>query len=99
MMTQPEEIRAAFRAGYDPGDSYACVMAAWFDICEALTRRGYEVPPEWQFRPGSLGVPDLDDESSIFAHDIAGADPVLLVDFGNVLRRWSHLLDAAGRSY
>lgn len=95
-----QEIRQSFLYGFDPGDSWACVMGAWFDVADEIERQGGGHPDAWRYRPGACGPPELnEDEATWFALEIAGADLDALAAFGNVLERWSRMLRHAGRDY
>jgi len=33
-------------------------LTHWFAICEVLSVNGYEIPEQWEFRPGAIRVED-----------------------------------------
>lgn len=41
-------------------DPFGAALGLAFDICETLTARGADIPPEWEYQPG-LGA--IDDDS------------------------------------
>jgi len=88
---QAADIRTEFRLRYDPHDGWGCVIGAFFEVAETLYAWGEDVPAEWEFRPG-LGEPEA-------AEWLDGFDADTLVDFGNVLDRWSDMLRARGDDY
>ena len=88
---QAAEIRSEFRLGYDSYDKWGSVLMAFFNVAETLDAWGEDVPAEWEFSPG-LGEPEA-------AEWLDGFDADTLVDFGNVLNRWSNLLRSRGDDY
>lgn len=87
----------------DDGDSWGTCMMHWFGI--ANTIHGYigETPAEWRYRPGLFVNDVLTDEWPDREYAEAYRDERLSVEqllyAGNVLERWSRMLDRAGRSY
>lgn len=78
------------------GDPWGVVMGHWFDVAAELWWRG-EVPASWGYRPGAVGDPRETD--SPFADFIREVPSESLVEFGNVLDRYSRMLRAAGKDY
>lgn len=87
------------------GDTWGASMGALFGICDALRVAGEDIPASWQYRPG-MGAsdelsPDEDYEAIVITEAVdAGAltwDDVRRA--GDVLNRYTHILERAGRSY
>ena len=104
--TNVNPVLEAFRDSYDKYDAWGSALNALFDIAECLHRNGAEVPGHWEFTPSPFVVVDteLDAESeSFFAAQI---DLLMrqghysnLVHAGNVLERFTHILELEGHSY
>lgn len=94
----------------DSYDAWGSALEAHFQICYTLTRGGVEVPEAWDFHPGMF-VPEDDDndpenedgEGSLLGWEL---DLLLreghvrnLIEAGNILGRYTALLELAGHSY
>lgn len=98
----------------DPGDKWGCAMGTYFALADVLYVAGDLVPVAWKYRPGLTvqGYKGLDDMAecagSELSYDsehiaallVAGeiTEPDLL-QAGNVLSRYTALLDKTGLSY
>jgi len=103
-------IRADLRATWDNGDAWGSCVGAHFSIADVLYVIGEDIPDEWQYRQpntttrvrdaiynednGDWLAADL--LESYYTNLITGDD---LRHTGNVLSRYSDMLNAAGRSY
>ena len=96
MMTA-EQMKSALRMDDLRGDPWGTAMGAFFDVAEELDRQGEAVPDGWRYRPGVCGPPDYPE--SYFGQEISGSHPGELTKFGNLLYRYTAMLDHAGRSY
>lgn len=72
---------------WDHGDPWGSTMTLWFECAEELTRRGEDVPEEWDYRAG-LGIGETVSEYA----GIPTASVAWLRYAGNSARELSHLL-------
>ena len=74
-----------------------------FAVCEVLYANGEDIPDEWQYRPGmGQGDTDPEDYYAVWMNDVLESGEVTSDDirhFGNVLIRYTRIMDTAGRSY
>jgi hypothetical protein len=101
-MTMHETIRSLIR-DCDSGDRWGGAMLARFSIADALHREGGEVPHEWQYGAGAGNgeVEPGDYFAEELGHAINAGNVALddLTHAGNVLARYTGILDRAGHSY
>lgn len=89
---------------FDGYDVYGWCMGWWFPVAECLYRHGEYVPDAWRFRAG-IGVGDPIDPDDCTYEELSAealyshAGPDALRYWGDVLARYSHWCDLAGRSY
>lgn len=79
---------------YDP---WGVVMGAWFECAGRMNRRGINIPPEWNYRPGAGG--DGTDKDSYWYSLFARCGNKQLLAIGTYLHRLSNILEKAGKSY
>jgi hypothetical protein len=97
MKLQYKELMSAYR-NQGSCDDWAESMSAFFAVATEAFLRGLDVPTHWQFRPApGLKKHDKDDW---FAVEItAHATDEALIRFGNLMERYTRLLDRHGKSY
>jgi len=86
-----EEFKLATDWRYDPWGS---AMAVLFDLAEYLYMQD-TVPEAWGFRPGAGEIVPEGYWLPIFN----ASDPAMLIEFGNVLNRYTDKLRSAGKNY
>ena len=96
-------LRAMFTESDHKYDPWGEGMMLMFAVCDVLYANGEGVPDEWEFRPGlGGGAIDPDNYLATWMNEtyttrgVTGDD---LVHFGNVLARYTRIMDTAGRSY
>jgi len=88
-----EEFKLAEDWRYDPWGS---AMGVLFDLAEYLYVRDM-VPEAWEFRPGAGKiVPEVE---SYWYPLFSASDPATLIEFGNILNRYTAKLRSAGQDY
>jgi len=91
------DLKFDFNLAHD-GDSWGHAMSWFFDIATELDDRGEDTPHHWQFRRGAGGRgttwEGLDER-----YTIARASNEALIQFGNLLCRYTDLLKRKGESY
>lgn len=98
-------IRDVIKMDFAPGDAWASAMGAWFAIAGVLTIEGESVPASWQYRPSPLQTEEHERDGSWLADyffDAYRAGDINADDLrhaGDVLMRYSSMLETAGRSY
>lgn len=103
-------IRAELRNDWDNGDAWGSAMSSWHSIADVLYIAGESIPNDWAYHnpwPPAHVVHRIYDEDNgdWLAADLREAYYTNLVTAddlrhaGNVLARYSNILDAAGRSY
>lgn len=84
-------------------DPWGSALRLTFSLCDVLWENGEWIPGEWEFRP-SLGGSFIEDEdrdavdmnAAYESGEVTGDE---LRHFGNVLVRYTRIMDTAGRSY
>lgn len=79
----------------ESGDAWGDCMGAWFAVAAELYVRG-SVPENWRFRPGSSDPREPDD---CWTDELVIHSDDDLIEFGNVLCRYSRMLRNAGHDY
>jgi hypothetical protein len=90
------ELKNELMMSWDSHDRWGSAMSLFFDVAEELHRRHGDTPDSWQFRPGALGVGEPE---TYEAEIMTCADTPDLLRLGNVLYRYTGMLDRAGESY
>lgn len=110
MARNTNPVMDVIRENFDGGDPWGSAIEAHFQICYTLTRYGAPVPADWEFRMGAF-EPEEDDndpENEDGDGSYLGWELDLLmrqghmsnlIDAGNVLKRYLHILEMAGYSY
>ena len=95
-----------FRISHDSFDVWGDALNWHFGICDYMTAYGYPIPQEWEFQAGmGWGVPEpgenyvFDFLEEILEDNEHHERIEILVNAGNILGRYSAMLDAAGLSY
>ena len=91
-----ENLKAAFRLAND-GDAWGTSMGALFSVCFELHHRGDDIPDAWEFKPSPLSG-DLRDDS-FWTPELENRGTPALLEFGELLHRYTGMLRAAGRDY
>lgn len=103
MAINTNPVMDSFRDYFDSFDPYGSSVSAMFDICECLARNSVEVPEDWGFKEGAAGVPELDENSSIFAEELQtmleNGHVRNIIDAGIVLKRYINMCKLAGLEY
>lgn len=96
-------LRAMFTESDHKYDPWGSGIQLMFAVCDVMFANGVPVPYEWEFKPGwGQGDIDPDDylaawmDDELEAGNVTGED---LIHFGNVLGRYTRIMDTAGRSY
>lgn len=96
-------LRAMFTESDHKYDPWGSALRLTFSVCDVLGLNGEPIPHEWGFHPG-LGGPaiepgDFDAEwmNEVYETEEVNGDD--LRHFGNVLVRYTRIMDTAGRSY
>lgn len=88
---------------FDPSDPWGSALNAQFDIAECLFRYGAYIPENWEFSPGLGAGQELGEDASWFAIELdllmRQGHVTNIRDAGNVLKRYVHICELAGRSY
>lgn len=92
------DLKTQLMMGFDPGDRWGSAMGMFFDVTEELDRRGADIPPAWGYRCGALGVGEPETYDAEVITELNPDDEDLL-RLGNVLHRYTGMLDRAGHSY
>ena len=90
------DMKFELMMGWDSGDRWGSAMGLFFDVAEELDRRDEDIPAEWGYRAGALGVGDPE---SFEAEILTDADSDDILRLGRVLHRYTGMLDRAGHSY
>lgn len=90
------EMKFELMMGFDPGDRWGSSMGMFFDVCDELKRRDEDIPGEWGYRAGALGVGDPE---TYEAEILAECDTDDITRLGYVLNRYTEKLRTAGESY
>ena len=98
MTYSKKDLKQLLREDDLPGDPWGVVMTAWFDVANELHFRDADIPGAWEFKPSPCEG-DLREESSAFYEHCLNCDDDVLVEFGNLLQRYSEKLEQAGESY
>lgn len=84
---------------HDKTDPWGSAMAAYFDVCNELERRGEEVPAIHGYRCSPM-EPEDPDEYCVPEMSLEWAtDPHVLRRFAECMRRYTEMLRKAGLSY
>lgn len=83
-----------FRDKYDPWGS---AMDVFFPIASELYMRGVDIPSQWGYAPGLTDDPR--DPENYYTDLIINESDNDLLEFGNLLHRYTNYLDRAGCSY
>lgn len=88
----------------DAGDAWGSTMSLLFGIADALTHADETVPSAWEYRhaPGCDALSPDEDYDAIAITAAIDSRRVSWEDArhaGDVLNRYSHVLERAGRSY
>lgn len=78
-------------------DEWGHAMSAWFDVAAEAFHRCLDIPSHWEYRPSPCNDPrDLD---SWFARVAVDASDDELIKFGNLMERYTRILQRAGKDY
>lgn len=88
-------LRALLREQDYRYDPWGVCMEMLFTIAEVLHFERYGTPEHWEYNPGAASAP----EGGYLADGIASQETQTLIDFGNILFRWTRALKSAGRDY
>lgn len=86
-----------YKETHDTYDPWGAAIVAFFGVAAELCHRGESTPAHWQYSPG-MGDDPREPEDYLF-EDFEQADTEDLIQFGNVLERYTRNLDRTGKSY
>lgn len=107
-------LQAMYRKDFDPswtdgdgnpmGDPWGTAMSLWFDICDWLTVQGVSVPAHWEYRPSPFLPHSIEEHKATWESEVPPSafeetSTEELIHMGNVLERYTRMLDKAGHSY
>ena len=93
-----DALKAEFRMDNCSDDPWSTAMSWHFALCDWLHfRTDEEVPPEWRYRPGA--ATDIQEDDDWRHGAFMAEDTGTLIDFGNLLDRYTDKLRLAGRDY
>ena len=101
MAVNKREALASVREDDIKYDPWGTCMMHWFGISETLYWETGEVPADWEYSPGMAGEPSDEPPGTDYAEALKSGRLTVadLTYAGNVLSRWSHVLERAGRDY
>lgn len=104
-------LDAVDRSDFDPnwtdsegrkmGDPWGNAMSLWFSVADYIWfETEYMTPAHWEYRAGAGrgGLDDLEEYDPWLYNALASAEIETLIRTGNVLERYTRMLDNAGRS-
>lgn len=91
-----KEFKELLRMDDLSGDPWGTSVGAWF-ICASHLYEIGDCPAEWQYRPGSMG--NHIDTDSAYYEMFSEMSAEQLEEIGQLLWRYSELLERHGRDY
>jgi hypothetical protein len=99
-MTSFKALKQDLYIGFDRGDAWGSAMNIFFGVANELHFRDPEiVPAHWQYVPPGRRCEDPRDTDDYYYDDLAAAKTDDLIRFGNLMERYTRILDKAGESY
>lgn len=92
-----KEFKQEYHTFTDKYDKWGECMDALFEVAAHLFYRGAEIPNHWQYSPGLGGDPK--EEENYWYELFEETDSETLTEIGNILERYSQILDGKGLSY
>lgn len=103
MSANTNPVMDCFKNSFDSFDPYGSAVSGMFDICECLARNSVEIPEDWGFKEGAAGVPELGEDTSLFAEELQvmleNGHVRNIIDAGIVLKRYINICKLAGLEY
>ena len=90
-------IKDIYMETHDDYDKWGSAMGGFFAVACELSHRGADVPTSWGFRPAP--TEDCREHDDYLFEPCEQASTADLTHFGNILHRYTHILDSAGESY
>ncbi len=90
-------LKALFKESFDRGDKWGSSLTAWFTVANEISYRDECTPNAWQYSPAMADDPRESDD--YLYEECTQADLADLIQFGDVLERYTRNLERNGYSY